>query len=71
MVPSLVREPSWRVLITLLGWAALIKGIVLLIFPQAAVKWSRLFARSDQALLPAVVIALVFGLVFAYYGFLA
>ncbi len=66
-----IWDASWVVLITLLGWAALIKGVALLVFPQTAVKWSRLFARSDNALLPAVVIALIFGLIFAYYGFLA
>jgi hypothetical protein len=33
-----VWEAGWILIITLLGWAALLKGIVMFIFPQQAVK---------------------------------
>jgi cobalamin synthase len=33
-----IWEASWTIIITLLGWAALTKGLVMFIFPQKAVK---------------------------------
>lgn len=33
-----VWEADWTIIITLLGWAALIKGLTMFIFPQKAVK---------------------------------
>jgi hypothetical protein len=31
-------ETGWPIIITLLGWAALLKGVIMFIFPQQAVK---------------------------------
>lgn len=61
---------SWEVLVTILGWLALVKGVGLLAFPTAFLNWSKSFAGSkDLGTLGFVVIVL--GLVFGYFGFVA
>jgi hypothetical protein len=55
-----------QVMVTLLGWAALIKGIVLLAFPETITK-SKFFKREYKKIAPILVIVL--GLLFTYYGF--
>ena len=34
-----VWEPNWTVIITLIGWCALLLGLSLFIFPQRTVNW--------------------------------
>jgi len=33
-----IWEANWTIIVTLLGWAALLKGVIMFIFPQKAVK---------------------------------
>ena len=59
---------SWEVLITIIGWMALLKGFILLVQPHAydnLVQW--MLARMHVMKF----ITLVLGAVFAYFGFLA
>lgn len=59
---------NWTVLITLVGWLALIKGIVLIAFPHLARRWSEPFlAGKGLKFFPYV--ALLLGLLFACFGF--
>lgn len=59
---------NWTVLITIVGWIALIKGIFLLAFPTSLNVFKSLleFENSLKYLAPLVII---FGLIFAYFGF--
>ena len=63
-----VWEASWVVIITIIGWAALIKGIVLLLAPQALLDISRYWLHRMQLV---GIATLGFGLVLSYYGFVA
>ena len=59
---------SWAVLITILGWLALIKGILLIAFPQFVHSLSeRMLTDFGSRIFPYV--ALCLGLLFAYFGF--
>lgn len=59
---------DWIVIITIIGWVALIKGILLLAFPKFTNLFKNLFDNSlfIQFLGPA---AIMFGLIFMYFGF--
>ena len=57
---------DWTVVITLFGWAALIKGFMILVFPQTLKVWKPMFSSRYFAII-AFLIAIFFG----YYGFLA
>lgn len=61
---------SWEVLVTIIGWLALIKGVMLLAFPSAFLdmtkKW---FGAKNLGTYAPIVIVL--GLVFGYFGFVA
>lgn len=59
---------NWTVVITIIGWIALIKGVLLLSFPKFMVFFKPMFQHEDlyKYLAPLVIL---FGLVFAYFGF--
>jgi hypothetical protein len=61
---------NWTVLITVLGWLALAKGICLIAFPQFVHTLSdRIFTDWGFKIFPYT--ALCLGLLFAYFGFLS
>jgi uncharacterized membrane protein HdeD (DUF308 family) len=61
---------SWIVLITILGWLAIIKGICLIAFPQFVRTLSeRMLTDSSAKIFPYA--ALCLGLFFAYFGFVS
>ncbi len=57
---------DWTVLVTIVGWACLLKGIMLIVYPDYL---SSLKPIYKNAKLLGLVI-LVLGLVFGYFGFL-
>ena len=59
---------DWTVLITIIGWLALIKGAVLLLAPKALVDISRPMLKNTAFL---GVFVLILGLIVGYFGFLA
>lgn len=59
---------GWPILVTLIGWLALLKGLLLLIFPKGMLDWSAKMMKHVSKF-SFVVIAL--GLVFSYFGFFA
>lgn len=59
---------DWTVLITLVGWIALVKGVMFIAFPQL-LKHFEFMVKKKSALVPALCIVL--GVVFAYFGFMA
>jgi hypothetical protein len=61
---------SWVVLITILGWLAMAKGICLIAFPQFVHTLSeRMLTDSGAKIFPYA--ALCLGLLFAYFGFVS
>lgn len=61
---------SWVVLITILGWLAMVKGICLIAFPQFVHMLSeRMLTDSSAKIFPYA--ALCLGLFFAYFGFVS
>lgn len=64
-----VWEPNWTVIITLIGWIALLKGILLLAFPTKLDFFKSKFVSDSflKILAPSV---LIFGLIFLYLGFM-
>ncbi|MBT5237473.1 hypothetical protein HOL63_03850 [Candidatus Peregrinibacteria bacterium] len=63
-----VWEGSYVGAITLIGWIACVKGVILLAKPDAIIG-QMAFWKKQRTLMQVVVIAL--GAVFAYYGFIA
>ena len=65
-----VWSQSWQVVITILGWATLLKGLVVIFFPEIARKYARKIAGQNW--LPIALVVLVFiGLIITYLGFTA
>ncbi len=61
---------SWVVLITILGWLATVKGVLLIAFPQFVHTLSeRMLTDSGAHIFPYA--ALCLGLLFAYLGFVS
>ena len=61
---------DWEVIITILGWASLIKGIGLLVFPSATIGFYKPMLKG-RLVANAGVFALVLGLILGYYGYIA
>lgn len=61
---------DWQVIITILGWIALLKGLALMFTPDLIKKCCK--KVEDSPLLPFGLVVLIFiGLVIAYLGFTA
>jgi len=65
-----VWVPSWQIVITILGWLTLIKGLTLLFVPEFMKKWTKKIENKQW--MPIVLVVMVFvGLVITYLGFTA
>jgi membrane-bound ClpP family serine protease len=63
-----IWEQNWKGLITLIGWAALIKGVMLLAFPGWFEKFKPWYKKENLRKWGYIV--LIVGLFFGYYGFM-
>jgi len=61
---------EWYILITLFGWAALIKGVLLLVMPNLLLSLSKSLMKSDFYLNLTSAICLILGLILCYFGFI-
>jgi len=61
---------DWKVIITLLGWAILIKGIIRLFLPDMAISMLKKTLNS-QWISPLLVAEVILGCVLLYFGFTA
>lgn len=59
---------DWIVLITVLGWLALVKGVFIIAFPRFVRSYSELILKG-KGLQFFPYIAALLGLLFGYYGF--
>ncbi len=62
-----VWTSDWTVLITIIGWLALIKGVLIIAYPKALTIFDPIFKSSFVNIMPYFIF--VFGLIFAYFGF--
>lgn len=60
---------SWEVLVTIIGWLALVKGVMLLAFPSTFLGVVKPWMKSKN-LSAFAMVAVVLGLVFGYFGFI-
>ena len=66
-----IFDKSWQILITLLGWIILIKGIVLLFTPKIIVNLYRRFGE-DNILIPIkLLLTIIIGCFLLFMGFTA
>ncbi len=61
---------NWRVLITILGWLSLLKGIAITLFPDSLMSFYKKFKASGIILFSGV-IAIIFGVILLYKAFIA
>jgi len=66
-----VWEGSWVVIITIFGWAALLKGVVLLVFPKWMISLTKSMMKCKQIVPTAGIVVLILGAVLGYFGFFA
>ena len=66
-----IWEYSWIVIITILGWLALIKGVLLFVAPKPFVNIFKSWFKTKTAFTWMGFIALVIGFVLGYFGFIA
>lgn len=64
-----VWNSEWTTLITVIGWTACLKGILLIVFPKHMAKYWTAFQTKYYNWVGVAIIAL--GLVLAYFGFFA
>ena len=61
---------GWAAVITLVGWATLLKGVVFILIPSWYISFSRKLIRSQQKNWVGVSV-IVIGLLCGYFGFIA
>jgi len=59
---------DWPVLVTLLGWVAVIEGVLFIAFPKKLLSITKRISKNEKVW---SIFALIFGLVFGYFGFVA
>jgi hypothetical protein len=64
-----VWEWRWPVIITIVGWAALIKGAVRVIFPKLVAERAERYGRNTNIMMTSAIITLVLGAVLTYFGY--
>ena len=62
---------NWTVMITIIGWAGLIKGIWMIVFPNTVSKFMQAYQKNESLPVVHSIGALIFGVVLTYFGFFA
>lgn len=62
---------GWPILVSLIGWLALLKGFMLLVLPDASLEMFKSMFKKVKSFTVIGVFALALGLVFCYFGFFA
>lgn len=65
-----VWAQNWQVIVTILGWLTLVKGLAILFLPEKIKVWAKKIENAQ--ILPFALVIMVFvGLVITYLGFTA
>jgi uncharacterized membrane protein HdeD (DUF308 family) len=59
---------DWTILITLVGWLATVKGVILIVSPKSMNDLAQFWLKRLQL---AGIVCVCLGLLFGYYGFIA
>lgn len=62
---------DWSVIITIFGWAALIKGLFLIVLPKLSIKISNSFKEMKKLLKVWAIIVIIVGGLLCWLGFFA
>ncbi|MDD5496415.1 MAG: hypothetical protein PHP46_04875 [Candidatus Omnitrophica bacterium] len=62
---------NWTVVITIIGWMAILKGTWLVIFPSTVSKFMKIYKKNSNLLLVHSAIAFILGLFLTYLGYFA
>ena len=60
---------GWPVIITIFGWLALLKGIILVIFPGSVVKLTQIYQKKECLLTVNLIIFLLLGIILVVRGY--
>jgi len=60
---------NWTVIITIIGWIALIKGIWIIVFPNTVPKFMQAYQKNENLLMVHSIVGLIFGAVLTFFGF--
>ena len=60
---------NWKVIITLFGWAGLLKGIWLCVFPKSISGFITVYQKNSGLLLVHSIIAILFGIFLSYVAY--
>src|SRR5690348_5127270 len=64
-----VWTPDWRVLITIIGWIAVITGAIRLIVPERAAAFGRPMLKKPHTLKIGAAVWLIVGALLSYFGY--
>ena len=60
---------GWTIIITIFGWLALLKGLMMVVIPEKSIKLYNLIKISEGQLSIYGVIVFVLGIIFTYLGY--
>lgn len=60
---------DWPVIITIIGWIALVKGTLLIVLPKPFMEMSRKFLSTTSMLTIWAIVAIILGLLCCWLGF--
>lgn len=64
-----IWEKDWHVIITVIGWLALIKGLFLLMLPKSATLMTKAFLKLKNVMMIEAVFIIAIGIFFMYLGY--
>lgn len=64
-----IWEPDWRIIITIIAWLSLIKGLIRVLFPQFANASVSIFMKNKTAYYATTFFCLLLGVALCYFGF--
>jgi len=66
-----VWKADWAVIITVIGWLALVKGIWIIVLPGTVTGFIQVYQKNENLLMFHGIIALIFGVILTFLGFFA
>jgi len=60
---------NWRVIITIMAWSTLLKGILLVFYPQLTESYTLFFVNNIGISYLTAVFAFITGIILCYFGF--
>ena len=60
---------GWPVIVTIIGWAALIKGVWIIVFPDSVSKFMAAYRENENLLMIHAAAALILGAILTFFGF--